>query len=447
MEKQREELSEEAGITDEVLQRYSELEKQISDQNDINEALQKESPKVESLCVPFAFIPEITTVTSDGMPCYSFEDLPTVKEILTDAIAKIDIAITEIWTPVYQSVKEEISKKKAENQSILSDLQNNFLPLQQLVSKNDQLKRIDLQLQEEKAKLRKARSYEETKKENNQKAEDLKAKILASRQEIKAAYTTFTTEVSSANMPGSDLEFVAEIQDKRHDLFEAISSLFDNRNLRTFRERTKYNILDKDDLDIDDGLFTALWDAMTNGILSYKGGNTLQTSLERLFSDWFFVHYVVKSGSDTISNMSPGKKALVLLELIVNLEKSKCPILIDQPEDDLDNRSIFTDLVTYLKTKKHERQIIVVTHNANVVVGADAEEVIIANQTGKESPNRLKRFEYRCGAIENTASVYDAKGEILPGVLNQKGIQEQICDILEGGRIAFELRRKKYIGT
>ena len=55
--------------------------------------------------------------------------------------------------------------------------------------------------------------------------------------------------------------------------------------------------------------------------------------------------------------MSPGKKALVLLELIVNLEKGKCPILIDQPEDDLDNRSIYTDLVKYLKDKKHEGQL------------------------------------------------------------------------------------------
>jgi hypothetical protein len=136
---------------------------------------------------------------------------------------------------------------------------------------------------------------------------------------------------------------------------------------------------------------------------------------------------------------------MVFLEMIVNLEKSKCPILIDQPEDDLDNRSIYTDLVVYLKSKKHERQIIVVTHNANVVVGADAEEVIIANQNGKESPNREKRFEYRTGAIENTTPVLDDRGQCLPGILNQKGIQEQICDILEGGRDAFELRRKKYI--
>ena len=101
-------------------------------------------------------------------------------------------------------------------------------------------------------------------------------------------------------------------------------------------------------------------------------------------------------------------------------------------------------LVAYLRTKKHERQIIVVTHNANVVIGADAEEVIIANQSGKESPNHEKRFEYRSGAIENDSPVYGKDGKVLAGVLNQKGIQEQICEILEGGREAFELRRKKY---
>lgn len=136
----------------------------------------------------------------------------------------------------------------------------------------------------------------------------------------------------------------------------------------------------------------------------------------------------------------------MLLELIVNLENGNCPILIDQPEDDLDNRSIYTDLVKYLKEKKHERQIIVVTHNANVVVGADAEEVIIANQVGKESENYSKRFEYRCGAIENDRPVYE-NGTIRRGILNQKGIQEQICDILEGGKDAFELRRNKYFST
>ncbi len=144
--------------------------------------------------------------------------------------------------------------------------------------------------------------------------------------------------------------------------------------------------------------------------------------------------------------MSPGKKALVLLEMLISLEDGKCPILIDQPEDDLDNRSIYNDLVQYIKKKKKERQIIIVTHNANAVLGADAEEIIIANQNGSGTENAEKRFEYRSGAIENDEILTDEDGKTLKGILNQKGIQTQICDILEGGRMAFKLRQNKYAG-
>ena len=56
--------------------------------------------------------------------------------------------------------------------------------------------------------------------------------------------------------------------------------------------------------------------------------------------------------NDTIDVMSPGKKALVLLKLLIDLADSKCPILIDQPEDDLDNRSVFNDLIPFIKRKK-----------------------------------------------------------------------------------------------
>ena len=140
--------------------------------------------------------------------------------------------------------------------------------------------------------------------------------------------------------------------------------------------------------------------------------------------------------------MSPGKKALVLLEMIVNMDSSNCPLLIDKPEDDLDNRSVYNELVQYLRKKKHERQIIVVTHNANVVIGADAEEVIIANQDGEGTENYSGRFEYRCGAIENISPIRVNDETILDGVLNATGIQQQICDILEGGKEAFDLRRK-----
>ncbi|MBU5451249.1 hypothetical protein [Acetivibrio sp. MSJd-27] len=105
--------------------------------------------------------------------------------------------------------------------------------------------------------------------------------------------------------------------------------------------------------------------------------------------------------NDNIEVMSPGKKAFVLLRLLIDLAESKCPILIVQPEDDLDNRSVFDELIPFIRRKKKERQIIVVTHNANVVIGADAEEIIIANQTRSKSENKEKRVEYWSRSIEN----------------------------------------------
>ena len=143
--------------------------------------------------------------------------------------------------------------------------------------------------------------------------------------------------------------------------------------------------------------------------------------------------------------MSPGKKALVLLQLLIDLDETDCPILIDQPEDDLDNRSIFEQLIPFIKKKKAVRQIIVVTHNANIVVGADAEEVIIANQNGADSPNKDSiQFFYRSGSIENDGPLLKETGVVEDGILAKQGIQQHICDILEGGEKAFEKRKNKY---
>ena len=86
--------------------------------------------------------------------------------------------------------------------------------------------------------------------------------------------------------------------------------------------------------------------------------------------------------------MSPGQRSFVILKLLIELDNTnKCPILLDQPEDDLDNRSIFTELVKFIKEKKKERQIIITTHNPNLVVGTDAECVIVANQHGEKTRN------------------------------------------------------------
>lgn len=138
--------------------------------------------------------------------------------------------------------------------------------------------------------------------------------------------------------------------------------------------------------------------------------------------------------------MSQGKKAFVILTLILEFSQDKKPVIIDQPEDSLDNRSIYQELTRYLKTKKKERQIILVTHNPNVVVGADSENVIVANQHSLNEPNEDEiQFSYVNGALENTFIDNPATA-----VLNKKGIREHVVEILEGGKEAFKKREDKY---
>lgn len=176
--------------------------------------------------------------------------------------------------------------------------------------------------------------------------------------------------------------------------------------------------------------------------IDYKNGNNAENTVAELLStNWSEIVFELTYQDDKFIEMSQGKQAFVILKLLLEFSDKKCPILIDQPEDSLDNRAIYSELVEYLKTKKKERQIILVTHNSNVVVSADAELIIVANQHGKNSKNRDNaKFQYIAGSLENTSS----KDTTTEFILESQGIREHVCEILEGGQQAFENREKKY---
>lgn len=146
-------------------------------------------------------------------------------------------------------------------------------------------------------------------------------------------------------------------------------------------------------------------------------------------------------GGFTPSTMTPGKQALFALTLILGEAEDRWALLIDQPEDDLDSRSIYGEIVRYLVAQKKQRQIILVTHNANLVVGADAEEVIVANRHGDDRKNRGGRtFDYLTGSLEHSTPRNDkAKFD-----LDRMGMREHAVEILDGGEEAFQKRRDKY---
>ena len=122
---------------------------------------------------------------------------------------------------------------------------------------------------------------------------------------------------------------------------------------------------------------------------------------------------------ENIVKMSPGTQTNILMEYIVS-KQSEIPLLIDQPEDNIDNETIYTKLTEWFEKLKLKRQVVVVTHDANIVINSDTENVIIASKNDKNE------FTYTYGALE-----YD-------------GILERISLILDGGVEAVERRLKKY---
>lgn len=132
--------------------------------------------------------------------------------------------------------------------------------------------------------------------------------------------------------------------------------------------------------------------------------------------------YGLKLGDKELSKLSPGEKGALLLMFYLLVDKDDIPLIIDQPEENLDNQSVFKMLVPAIKAAKEHRQIIMVTHNPNLAVVCDAEQIIFAKIDKPEN----NRIEYLSGAIENP-------------VINQK-----IIDILEGTMPAFNNRDSKY---
>lgn len=163
-----------------------------------------------------------------------------------------------------------------------------------------------------------------------------------------------------------------------------------------------------------------------------------------LLEDHLKLHFDIQYKNDHLLQMSPGKKGTVLLILFLELSSAEYPIFIDQPEDNLDNRTIYDLLCKMIREKKQSRQIIIVSHNANLVVATDSENVIVANQLGQSSSKRTfaSRFEYVNGPLELS---FDNSADPNLSELQAKGIKEHVCDILEGGIEAFHNRESRYL--
>lgn len=137
--------------------------------------------------------------------------------------------------------------------------------------------------------------------------------------------------------------------------------------------------------------------------------------------EYINAEYSLKLGERNLISLSPGERGIVLLVFYLALSKNESPLIIDQPEDNLDNQSVYDKLVPCILAAKKKRQVIIVTHNPNIAIACDAEQIIYCS-INKENNN----ITYESGSIE------DSK------------IKERVIDVLEGTMPAFDLRRRKY---
>jgi energy-coupling factor transporter ATP-binding protein EcfA2 len=149
------------------------------------------------------------------------------------------------------------------------------------------------------------------------------------------------------------------------------------------------------------------------------------------FALWLFgtdhisIRYGIEYDGVDIRKLSPGTRGIVLLLLYLALDDTdNRPLIIDQPEENLDPKSVFDELVHLFIQAKSHRQVIIVTHNANLVINTDADQIIIA-ECGAHPQGMLPSISYRAGGLENS------------------GIRKSVCEILEGGEVAFKERARR----
>ena len=456
IQSKRNELAETFKIDEVLYKKYEILRKEIEECSSKNDKIKDAMDSIWSIPDPVVEIPDTFRYECTGQEfvgetvqnTYDYTCPPEfslyakdIREKLHELLAEVNTKWSEFLSALYDKMNQEYKTVSL----LLDTKQQEFKPLKDCVEKNEEFEKLGNQMSRERTKLKQALDIEKSISELIEKRDSLKQELVASQQKyenILKKYCDVVNEISTSNH--ADFIFSAKLIWKRNLFLEFIDRSFNNKNFSRFKDQTGFDLRNISDDQYQESFLKQIVNYMTNDEISaslpLKSSNILENTLISLFDNWYDVYYEVASGNDTLEYMSPGKRASILLELLISLSESKCPILIDQPEDDLDNRSIYKDLADYLKRKKKERQIIIVTHNANLVVGADAEEVIIANQDGADSKNDSYQFEYRTGSIENNTIISEKQG-----VLYKSGIQSQICDILEGGKTAFEHRKNKYL--
>ncbi len=421
-------LTDQTQITETEIERYKADTETLSQIEQKNNAIHRDITTLESLInapILASNFPQKYDVLSEN-----------TREHLIKVYSDIAKIANEQWVNQIKEILQVLRTEQDNNRKQYNAIKNAslYIKCKQYYDDNKELNSIQTRLREEQKKLHEFEEQETICNKCKQEIDNLVKKIVDQYVQFQKNTDTVCKELF---IKQDDLTIEAHTIFLWDDLYDFLKERFNIRSA----EKQKYieKLADEyaEQSTIEDYIRKAL-----NSEFAYKSTHSAQEVMTDLLSqNWYKYKFDVIYQDDKFSKMSQGKQAFVVLKLLLEFSKKPCPILIDQPEDSLDNRAIYKDLVEYIRNKKKERQIILVTHNPNVVVSADAENVIVANQNGNNSPNQNGvKFHYINGSLENSKD----KNACVESILESQGVREHVCEILEGGKEAFEKREKKY---
>lgn len=316
---------------------------------------------------------------------------------------------------------EELVKKKKIKEEEKSVKEDRLKPINEKLQQNKTIEKILKEinkLENEKKEIEELNNFIQ---ESTQKEESLITEVidlyLSFKENIEVIVQTLKDKFSNFTFITFDFTVSYDINNYEEKFFEIY---IDGRS----GDRFKKVIDEKRDFNKDD-LIGIIRDIVADAdTAKLKRGADKESTLVALLSCRYDIDFTksvkYKNGEDLVSfeNMTGGQKAMALLDLIFNLSKSGYPIIIDQPENDIDVSGISNDLKEFILNQKEKRQVIIATHSPNLLLLTDSENIVVAE-------NEDNTINYHNGGIEDI------------------GIQEDIVIILEGGGDALGKRMLK----
>ena len=390
--------------------------------NNCYQALSRKQRELRTQLIKMDFKDELQGI--EKINKNQIEELLNSNQTLTSKLSYIDMLISKI------------SKKMSDDQKLYVDYQKKreawenyrlmLLGEKENTIDGTSIKKLNMELEYLKEEL--PRELSSKKQERLNVVNDIIKNKFEKKEVLEQIYSPIQDMIESMDeLKNSNISFVSSIKVNKNEFIDTVSKHIDLRRNSKLKDTNAI----KDRIDSTDFQNTTSVLKFVEYIYSLSTDNIDEISriiydrkdFNNYIGEMNYIEpkFMINADGKMLNELSPGGRGIVLLIFYLALSNENTPLIIDQPEDNLDNQSIFTKLVPAITEAKKKRQIIVVTHNPNIAIACDSETIIYCSQG-----NNGRSLNYSTGSIEN------------------KNINQKIVDILEGTLPAFDIRKDTY---